>query len=77
MKSLFEDSHSLLGFFIIVCATGLAVLGKMTVDQWVTTSQWTFTAFMGGHAAMTVADTIVNRNNLPMATVVSESPKQR
>jgi hypothetical protein len=70
MKTMLTDSHSLFGLLIITCATLLVVLGSMTVDQWVTTTQWIFTAFMSGHTAMTVARTLSSRSVPPTATVV-------
>jgi Ni,Fe-hydrogenase I cytochrome b subunit len=59
-KNLFSNEHGFVMFLLIIGATVLTAVGKMTVDQWTTYSQWIFGIFMGGHAVMSAADSIGN-----------------
>ena len=58
LKNLFSNEHGFVMLLLIIGATVLTAVGKMTVDQWTTYSQWIFGIFMGGHAVMSAADSI-------------------
>lgn len=62
MKAILADSHSLMALFVIICATILVILGKLTPNAWVSLAQWVFTAFIGGHAAMQIASSMKSGN---------------
>jgi hypothetical protein len=65
IKNLFSNEHGLIMLLLIIGATVLTAVGKMTVDQWTSYSQWIFGIFMGGHAVMSAADSFSNGKAAP------------
>jgi len=57
LRDLLTSSHGLFGLTLIVAATVLAGIGKMTVDQWTSFTEIIFASFVGGQAVMTAAKT--------------------
>jgi hypothetical protein len=68
IKNLLSSEHGLVGVLLIVAATVLTALGKMTVDQWTSYSQIVFATYVGGHAAITVGESIASRGAAHPAT---------
>lgn len=68
-KDLLSSEHGLFGILIMICATVLVALGRLTVDQWVGFAEWIFTAYAGAHGLVAVAGAIESKNSQPTVTV--------
>lgn len=54
IKTLFTNEHSFAMVILIIGATVLAAMDRMTTDQWTSFAQWIFGIYMGGHAVISV-----------------------
>jgi len=61
LKDLLGSEHGLLAMLLIIAATVLVGVGKMTIDNWQTMAEWVFTAFGGTHAVVAVADAMSSK----------------
>ena len=50
LNSLLDNEKGLVGVGLILAATVLAALGKMTIDQWQTFATWIFGIYAGSTA---------------------------
>lgn len=54
-------AHGLVALLVIAIATLFVLLGKMTADSWVAMAQWVVGIFTGGHAAMTIGESVTSK----------------
>lgn len=71
IKDLFGSEKGFVAFSLLVAATVLTGIGKMTVDQWTGFCEWISVAFFGSHALQTVGLALAKR---PVAPSVATSP---
>ena len=74
IKNLLSSAHGLVAVLLIAGATVLTGLGKMTIDQWTSYSQWIFGIFVGGHAVISAADSFSGKSNAPPAAPPAPAP---
>ncbi len=60
-KDLLNSEHGLFGIVIMIAATVLVALGRMTVDQWTGFAQVIFVAYGGAHVGVSIADAIASK----------------
>lgn len=56
IKDLIASPHGILVLLLIIGATVLAIVGRMTIDQWTGFAQTVFAAFAGAHAVITATN---------------------
>lgn len=74
---LIEGAHGLLTIIVILIASVLLFLGRMTTDQWVDLTKWIVGIFAGTHAVLHVAKRKAaarapDPDGLPAATSLSD-----
>jgi len=50
IKNLLDNEIGIVGVGLVIAATVLTALGKMTTDQWTSYTQWAFGIYAGGTA---------------------------
>jgi len=60
VKDLLTSEKGLAGGLLIIGATVLVALGKMTSDMWVNYTEWIFGIYVAGKSATGVAATIAS-----------------
>jgi hypothetical protein len=67
IKDLFDGERGLLAFVLIVAATTLAGLDRMSIDQWQEFSTYIFGIFVGGKSLTTAAGLLAAKGATPVA----------
>lgn len=63
IKQLLSSEHGLFGVLLVIGATILVALGKMSADDWRSFSTWIFGIFGGTHALTSTANAMINKSN--------------
>ena len=50
LKDLFSSEKGLFCLALVVAASVLAIMGKLTVDQWISYTEWIAAVYVGGKA---------------------------
>ena len=74
LKNLLYNEHGLVGVGLIIAATVLTGLGKMTVDQWISYSQWCFGIYAAATAIPAAAGAIGSKSARPVAAPAMPAP---
>lgn len=60
LRDLFGSERGFFALLLVVAATLLAALGKMTTDQWQSFAIWIFGIYVGGKTVTGAVDVIKN-----------------
>lgn len=60
LRDLFGSERGFFALLLVVAATVLAALGKMTTDQWQSFAIWIFGIYVGGKTVTGAVDVIKN-----------------
>lgn len=67
IKDLLSSEKGLAGGALIIAATVLAALGKMTVDAWVTYTEWIFGIYAGTKTVTSAVQAMSGKPSAPTA----------
>lgn len=75
LSDLFSTGKGIIAMALLIGATVLTALGRMTVDQWTNFAEWIFGTYAAAKAATTIATTIAGRPTAtPGATTAPAAP---
>ncbi len=65
ITDIWHSERGLICVLILITATILCAIGRMTVDQWTTTVQWTFGTYVVGKTATGIMESVKNKPPSP------------
>lgn len=71
IKDLFESERGLVAVVLVVAATVMWGIGRMTIDQWTAFGTWIYTAYVAGKTITGAASSLSNRALPPGTTTVT------
>lgn len=67
LKNLLGSEKAFAGGVLIVCATVLAAIGKMTVMEWADYSKWIFMTYVVGKTVQGIGEKVAGSGEAPEA----------
>lgn len=67
LHDLLASERGVFAIFLIIVTTAWVMLGKMSIEDWISYSQWIGVALIASKTATGIVETVVNRVSPPPA----------